>query len=102
MVVLAGNRLEDSRLPIRSWQAIFILQYPTIASGGHCRAKWKAEGRDHRGLALLVYRAQLCGTMMVGMVMMVNVMMSMRSECRSSRRYENHSKEREGNPLHIE
>jgi hypothetical protein len=40
--------------------------------------------------------------MVMSVVMMVNVMMSMRSECRSSRRYKNHSKKREGDPLHSE
>jgi hypothetical protein len=62
----------------------------------------KAKGRDHSGLALLLYRPQLCGTMMMRVVMMVNVMMSMRSECRSSRRNKNHGKKCEGDPLHSE
>src|SRR3954462_8939250 len=98
MVVL-GDRLKDFRFPIQSWQASSVSCNIPGSGGRHSRARRKAEGRDHRGLAIVFYRPQLCGTMMVRTVMMVNVMMSMRSECRSSRRYKNHSKEREGNPL---
>jgi hypothetical protein len=40
--------------------------------------------------------------MMMRVVMVVNVMMSMRSEYRSSRRNKNHSKQCEADPLHSE
>jgi hypothetical protein len=40
--------------------------------------------------------------MMMRVVMMVNVMMSIRSECRGSRRNKNHSKKCEGDPVHSE